>query len=363
MDIAREPFQYSPMVKFLALLFVLAACVLCTSCTVVEHVGIALLYKPAPLPAAQVTYDIPYAGPNSSAKQCLDLFVPTGTNWPFFIFVHGGNWDAGDKSLRVGGADVYRNIGRFYAARGIGVAVINYRLQSTVNWREQVNDVAAATAWIHRHVAEYGGNAGRLFLGGHSAGAQLACHVALDPKPLAAHGLSPAIIRGVISVSGAGLDIADQKTYDLGAKRSYYTTRFGNSDPPEIWQPEASPVTYVSSNAPAFLILYAAGESKALQRQSQRLSEILEREHVPHRVVVVPGQSHARMVLTLSRSDQTSADAILDFIRETAADARDTGSTTYTSPYTSPPARHPCPLSPGNESYSNRTSSISGSTR
>jgi acetyl esterase/lipase len=351
------------MAKFPALLFVLAACVLCTSCTVVEHVGIALLYRPAPLPNAQVIDDIPYSGPGSSAMQRLDLFVPTGTNWPVFIFVHGGNWDAGDKSLHVGGADVYRNIGRFYAARGIGVAVINYRLQPTANWREQVRDVAAATAWIHAHVAEYGGNANRLFLGGHSAGAQLACHVALDSKPWSAYGLSPAIIRGVISVSGAGLDIADQKTYDLGAKRSYYATRFGNNDPLEIWQREASPVTYVTSNAPAFLILYAAGESKALQRQSQRLSEILEREHVPHRVVVVPGQSHARMVLTLSRSDRTSADAILDFIRETGAGARSACSTTYTSPYTSRPARRLCPPSPGNESCWNRTSSISGSTR
>jgi acetyl esterase/lipase len=302
------------MAKSPALRVILAALAFGTGCAVVEHVGIALLYKPAPLPDAQVTYDIPYAGPNSPAKQRLDLFVPTGKNWPVFIFVHGGNWDAGDKSLRVGGADVYRNIGRFFAARGIGVAVIDYRLQPTVTWREQVNNVAAATAWIHAHIADYGGNSHRIFLGGHSAGAQLACHVALDPQPLTAHGLSPAIIRGVIAVSGAGLDIADQKTYDLGAKRSYYAKRFGNGDPPEIWQPAASPITYVTSNAPAFLILYAAGETKALQRQSQRLGETLERNHVPHRVVVVPGQNHERMVLTLSRSDETSTDAILDFI-------------------------------------------------
>ena len=302
------------MAKSPALRLILAASTLCMSCTVVEHVGIALLYKPAPLPDAQVIYDIPYAGPASPTKQRLDLFVPMGTNWPVLVFVHGGNWDAGDKSLRVGGADVYRNIGRFFAARGIGVAVIDYRLQPTAHWREQVDDVATATAWIHAHIADYGGNAHQLFLGGHSAGAQLACHVALDPRPLAAHGLSPAIIRGVIAVSGAGLDIADQKTYDLGAKRSYYATRFASGDPPEIWQPEASPITYVTPNAPAFLILYAAGESWALQRQSQRFTEILEREHVPHRVVVVPGQSHERMVITLSRSDETSADAILDFI-------------------------------------------------
>lgn len=307
----------SSTVNFLALHFVLAASLLVTGCTVVEHVSIALLYKRAPLPGAQVKFDVPYVDHSLLAKQRLDLFLPKGTNWPVFIFVHGGNWDGSDKGLRVGGADVYGNIGRFYAARGIGVAVINYRLQPTVSWREQVEDVAAATVWIHAHIAEYGGSPNRIFLGGHSAGAQLACHVALDPGPLAVYGLSPSIVDGVISVSGAGLDLVDQKTYELGAKRAYYADRFGNKGPREIWQQEASPVTYVTSNAPPFLILYAAGESKALQRQSQRLSEVLEREQVPYRLVVVPGQSHARMVLTLSRPDRTSADAILDFIYET----------------------------------------------
>jgi arylformamidase len=291
--------------RHVAWLLVLAILVIFTGCTVVEHAGIALYYEKAPLPDAQVKYDVPYVDHSLLAEQRLDLFLPTGKNWPVFIFVHGGNWDAGDKNLRVGGADVYGNIGRFYAARGVGVAVINYRLQPMVNWREQVKDVAAATVWIHTHIAEYGGNPSRIFLGGHSAGAQLACHAAL---------LSPSIISGVISVSGAGLDLADEKTYQLGAKRAYYADRFGTNGPREIWQREASPITYVTSNAPPFLILYAAGETKALQRQSQRLREVLEDWHISNQLVVVPGQSHARMVLTLSRTDRTSADAILDFI-------------------------------------------------
>ncbi len=278
-----------------------------TSCTVVEHAGIALFYEKAPLPDAQVKHDIAYVDHSLLAEQQLDLFLPTGTNWPVFIFVHGGNWDAGDKDLRVGGADVYGNIGRFYAARGVGVAVINYRLQPTVNWRKQVEDVAAATAWVHAHIAEYGGNPNRIFLGGHSAGAQLACHAAL---------LSPSVISGVISVSGAGLDMADQKTYDLGASRAYYAARFGDNTPREIWEREASPIMCITSNAPPFLILYAGGETRALQRQSQRLREVLENEHVYNQLVVVPGQSHARMILTLSRADRTSADALLHFILE-----------------------------------------------
>ena len=50
------------------------------------------------------------------------------------MFVHGGNWDSGDKNYRPGGADVYANIDRFDAARGLGVAGDNYRLQPAVTW-------------------------------------------------------------------------------------------------------------------------------------------------------------------------------------------------------------------------------------
>src|SRR5439155_18980367 len=89
--------------------------------------------------------DICYREGSADEKHRLDLFLPHGTNWPILIFIHGGGLTSGDKALRVSGADVYGNIGRFYASQGIGVAVINYRLQPKVTWREQAEDVAHAT--------------------------------------------------------------------------------------------------------------------------------------------------------------------------------------------------------------------------
>jgi acetyl esterase/lipase len=230
------------------------------------------------------------------------------------VFVHGGGLCAGDKSLRVGGADVYGNIGRFYASRGIGVAVLNYRLQPKVSWREQVEDVAQATAWVYSHAGTYGGNATRLFIAGHSAGAHLAARIALDPNPLRQLGLSPAILNGVVAVSGAGFDLSDVKTYELGHKLCHYEARFRCGDPTENWKKEASPITYAGAGAPPFLILYPEGEDKSLQRQSQLLHETLQAKKVPSQLVVVPGQNHCRIVLSLSRPDKMSAVAVLDFI-------------------------------------------------
>ena len=68
------------------------------------------------------------------------------------MFVHGGTWDSGDKNYRAGGADVYANIGRFDAARGLGVAVDNYRLQPAVVWPLQADDVRAAMAWVRGNI-------------------------------------------------------------------------------------------------------------------------------------------------------------------------------------------------------------------
>lgn len=287
-----------------------------SACSVVERAGIYFLYKEAYLSERQIVRNVPYQEGNTP-DQRLDLFIPDKAKWPILIFVHGGGWNTGDKELTVGGADVYGNIGRFFASRGVGVAVINYRLLPKVGWRDQVQDVARAVAWINSHIAEYGADAGRLFLSGHSAGAQLAIRVALDASYLENLGQSPDIVCGVISVSGAGLDLADEMTYELGEDLSYYEKRFGAGEPGDGWKNEASPIYFARSDAPPFLILYAGGESKGLQRQSQLLYDTLSGHGTKSHVVVVPGESHNRMVLTLSRSDKIAAPAILEFIQTT----------------------------------------------
>jgi acetyl esterase/lipase len=230
------------------------------------------------------------------------------------IFVHGGGWTEGDKGDKFGGADVYGNIGRFYAKNGIGVAVINYRLIPQVTWHDQISDVAQATAWIYTHIGEYGGNHHRLFLFGHSAGSQIIDRVALDTNALMKAGLPANAINGVISVSGAGLDMKDKETYALGESPDYFAKLFATGPQSEDWQAMASPAHYIHAGAPPFLIIYAGGETKSLIRQSQLFSRELTAAEVSNRVVVVPGQSHARIVLALSRDNRTAAPAIMSFV-------------------------------------------------
>jgi acetyl esterase/lipase len=283
-----------------------------------RRAGMAVLYKTVPLPEDQIQRDICYRSGSDDPKHRLDLFLPAGKDWPVLVFIHGGGLACGDKALRVCGADVYGNIGRFYASHGIGVAVISYRLQPKVTWRQQVEDVAHAVAWVYSHIGSYGGDSSRVFIGGHSAGAHLAARVALDPQPLGELGLSPGLFSGVIAVSGAAFDLSDVRTYQSGHRFRHYETRFRCGDPTERWKTEASPINYVAEGAPPFLILYGDHERRSLKRQSLLLHKALRRHHVSSRVLVVPGQNHCRIVLTLSRPDKTSANAILGFIDEPA---------------------------------------------
>ena len=292
---------------------VILLCGLSASCGLYYRAGIALYYREAALAPALTRLDMPYAGPSSTPKQRLNLFLPAGegVKKPFVVFVHGGNWDAGDRNLEVGGADLYNNIGRYLAARGIGAAIISYRLLPEVTWREQVADVATAVRWMGAHAKDYGGSSGCVFVMGHSAGAQLAARVVLDPEA------QSGAICGVIGVSGAAYDLTDQATYAIDDDLDWYAERFGGT---AGWQQAASPIRFVRKDArlPPFLLLYAGGEGRALQRQSQLMHAALLEAGASSSLVVVPGESHSRIVLTLSRDDKTAGPAVVAFVRNIA---------------------------------------------
>lgn len=288
-----------------------------TGCTTVVDAGLQLVYEPVELSEENVYRDLPY-WPGSDydpRKHRLDLFVPeTGPGWPVLVFVHGGGWNHGDKDLRIGEEQVYSNIGRHYAKRGIGVAVINYRLLPEVTWPDQVRDVARAVAWVHRRIGDYGGNPRRLFLSGHSAGAQLSSWVALDGTYLAELGLTPRIIRGVIGVSGVGYDMVDPKTYELGVDIDYLIPRFRLDQDDQSWQRSASPIFHVSAEAPPFLLLYGDREWAWLHRQNELLAEALEQAGSTAETQQIEGERHRMMVLALSHPAKTVGDLIEDFI-------------------------------------------------
>ncbi len=196
---------------------------------------------------------------------------------PVVVFIHGGTWQAGDKR---GGLEAK-------AARTLGagflLASINYRLAPTFTHPAQVEDTAAALAWLHDHAPEYGGAPDRFVVVGHSAGAHLAALVATDERYLARHGLPLSLIAGVVSLDGAGYDLPDRTEDEPGAEQVLATV-FGPDR--AVWA-DASPVNHVAAgkHIPPFLLFQAGGReisAKETAKFSARLRDAGLRVDVVH---------------------------------------------------------------------------------
>ena len=291
--------------------FVLGACA-----STLESVGAALAYRGVALPEERVRLDLPYRSDASadSRKHRLDLFLPKAgaRDWPTLVFVHGGGWTDGDRAASVLGVEPVRNIGRFFAAKGIGAAIISYRLQPAVSWRDQVEDVVDATAWVYDRIGEFGGDPEAIFLSGHSAGAWLAAWVGLSDSPLARVGVDRSHLCGLVLVSGAGYDMEDEKTYSLGASRSYFEGLFADEDPE--WARSASILRHVDDPVPPVLVLSAEGEPEKFRHQGDLLFRAIEDRSPMAQRLVVPGQNHQRIVVSMSRDGDPVSRSILDFL-------------------------------------------------
>jgi acetyl esterase/lipase len=68
------------------------------------------------------------------------------------------------------------------------------------------------------------------------------------------------------------------------------------------------------------LVIYAEGDPPALRRQGQLLDHALRAAGVQRAIAVVPGSSHTRIILTLSRGDTVSARAMLRFVASLTPD-------------------------------------------
>src|SRR3954467_578274 len=130
----------------------------------------------------RVQKNIPYSQAGGDRTR-LDVYAPgDGKDHPVVVWVHGGAWQAGDKSQ-------VQAKPRAFNGRGYVLVSVNYRFHPAVTYKEQAGDIAQAIRWVHEHAREYGGDPGCIFLMGHSAGAHLVALVGTDHRYLEKVGL------------------------------------------------------------------------------------------------------------------------------------------------------------------------------
>lgn len=202
--------------------------------------------------SAREVRDVPYDSLAGVAPNLLslDLYLPQRASAcalaPVVVWVHGGAWAIGDKANGMADKKALFN------GEGWLLASVNYRLSpeqastdpDRVMYPAHPRDVAAALAWLHEHVATYGGDPSRMALLGHSAGAHIAALVSTDESFLAGHGLPVATLSCTGSYDTEGYDIAASLKTASAQNRQIYENAFGTD--PAVWA-LASPITHVAA--------------------------------------------------------------------------------------------------------------------
>lgn len=225
----------------------------------------------------------PY-GPGPRGK--LNIWVPTGTKKsdrrPVIVWLYGGGWYSGER-------DDYGFAGRAFAKQGFVVVIPDYRIVPEGHWPDFLEDSAAAVAWTEKHIGDYGGDASRLALAGHSAGAYNAAMIALDPQWLQAAGSDASVIRGVAGLAGP----YDFAPFEKGGRAD---VAMGDIRPVEKTQP----IHFVRADAPPLWLGHGTADTVVRVRNSERLAAAMAKVGGSAQLRRYDGLSHNDLVMALT---------------------------------------------------------------
>ena len=256
----------------------------------------SILNALSPSSGVTIRRDLAYAqGP----RHGLDIYQPqAAVNAPVVVFFYGGSWQDGDRAS-------YRFVGAELAANGIVAMIPDYRLYPEVTFPGFIDDAAAAIVWAQRHAAEFSGDPRRIFVMGHSAGAQIAALVTLDPSYLRGNGFDSRGLAGIIGLAGP---------YDfLPIRDPTLKIVFG----PEAEWPRSQPINYVAPGAPPMPLAAGTGDNVVDPGNTRRLAARLRSEGDQVEERFYSGVGHAELIGAFARPLDFLAPVrrdVLDFI-------------------------------------------------
>jgi len=261
------------------------------------------------------TLDIRYANtPGVDAKsQSLDVYAPKeAKNAPVIIFIHGGGWRKGDKGSPEVGAQPAAN----FCPEGFVFVSINYRLTPAGKHPANIQDVAKAVAWVHDHIAEYGGDPAQISIMGHSAGGHLAALVSTDETRLQAEGKSLGVLKHAILLDGAAYNITGffaefQEGTSWAPTRQLFLNVFG--DAADGWR-DASPQAHLApgKSIPPMLMFYTGSRSPT---KAPAFADALTKAGVPSRAVDTVTLTHNEIGLKAADKDHPLGQLVLRFLK------------------------------------------------
>jgi len=175
-------------------------------------------------------------------RQAIDVYIPPkAQNAPVLVMVHGGAWMVGDKA-NTGSVE---NKLKHWLPTGFIVVSVNYRMLPDIMAYEQAEDVAHAVAYVQGHAAGWGGDAGKLILMGHSAGAHIAALISSAPDMVGRPWAGTVVLDSAVMDVPAVMQTRHLRFYDkaFGSDPAYWR----KASPIDRWTPEAIPMMLVCS--------------------------------------------------------------------------------------------------------------------
>ncbi len=205
----------------------------------------------------------------------LDVYYPTEIkDFATVVWFHGGGIKAGNKQI----SDLLKE-------KGIAVVAVNYRLHPKVKAPVYIEDAAAATAWVMKNIAAYGGDPSKVFVSGHSAGGYLTSMIGLDKSYLSKHGMDANDIAGLIPFSGHTI--------------THFTIRAEMGiDGKQVVVDKYAPIHHIRKDSPPYIIITGDREEELLGRYEENAymyRMMLINGHEDVKLLELDGFNHGEM--------------------------------------------------------------------
>jgi acetyl esterase/lipase len=276
--------------------FVMTALVAVAGCSPLR-VAEAILLRDHFIRAENVSY-------GEGARERLDVYHARAAAElsPVVVYLYGGRWQNGSKNR-------YPLLGDALTRRGLVLVVPDYRLYPEVEFPGWVEDAARAVQWTRENIQRFGGDPGRIWVVGHSAGGHTAALLALDERYLRAAGVSTGTVRGFVSLAGP-VD-SEWTAADVQALMG----------PREGW-PATYPATHIDGTERPLLLLHGSDDRTVSPANSVGLAERIVERGGCARSVVYPGIGHVEIAVALAvprLRGPPVLENVLEFMREVEA--------------------------------------------
>lgn len=255
--------------------------------------------QPTVSPVTTVPFDVSKVGTiEQNVTYCtmegtalkLDVYYPSsaGKPWPAVVYVHGGGWQQGSKTKGAGFLDQPA-----LTAAGFLYVAIDYRLAPESLFPAMIEDVKCAVRYLRANASEYNLDPDHIGAMGGSAGGHLVSLLGLADASagwdVGEYLDQSSRVQAVVDYFGP----SDLTVYQWDTEERKARVVFGADDPNSPLLVAASPVTYITRDAPPFLIFNGDQDTGVPLAQSQTLYDGLRAAGVDATFVIVKNAGHS----------------------------------------------------------------------